>query len=57
MRIDEQRISRRVLVWKLLSRKMRGRPTKRWHDYVEDDPRMILVRRWRRFRREWDRRG
>lgn len=57
MKMDEHRIPGKVLEWKPLGWKMRGRPRKRLIDDVEDDLRMIGVKRWRILageRSEWD---
>jgi hypothetical protein len=37
MRIDGIRISRRILEWKPMGRRIRGRPRKRWIEDIEED--------------------
>jgi len=37
MRLDEKRTPKRVLEWKPIGRRIRGRPRKRWIEYVEED--------------------
>jgi hypothetical protein len=55
-RMEGNRITRRVMEWKPMGRRMRGRPRKRWIDDVEEDIRRMGVRGWRRIvndRTEW----
>jgi len=35
--MDEKRTPKRLLVWKPIGRRIRGRPRKRWIDDVEED--------------------
>jgi hypothetical protein len=37
MRMDEKRTPKRVLEWKLISRRIREKPRKRWIEDVEED--------------------
>jgi hypothetical protein len=37
MRMDEKRTPKRVLEWKPIGRRIRGRPRKRWIEDVEED--------------------
>jgi hypothetical protein len=37
MRMDEKRTRKRILEWKPVSRRIRGRPRKRWIKDIEDD--------------------
>ena len=37
MRVDENRTPKRVLEWKPLGMRIRGRPRKRWIENVEED--------------------
>ena len=37
MRMDEKRTLKRVLQWKPIGRRIRGRPRKRWIEHVEED--------------------
>ena len=55
-RMEGHRVTRRVMEWKPMGRRMRGRPRKRWIDDVEEDMRTMGVRGWRRIvndRTEW----
>jgi len=47
MRMDEKRTTKRILGWKPIGRRIRGRPRKRWIDDVEEDIQMMGMR-WRR---------
>jgi hypothetical protein len=44
MRMDERRTPRRVLEWKPIGRRIRGRPRKRWIEYIEEDIQMMGIR-------------
>ena len=58
MRIDEKRTPKRVLEWKLIGRRIRGRPRKRWTEDVEEDIQRMGIRGWRMLckeRTEWKR--
>jgi hypothetical protein len=35
--MDEKRTPKRILQWKPIGRRLRGRPRKRWIDDIEDD--------------------
>jgi hypothetical protein len=37
MWMDEKRIPKIVLEWKPAGRRIRGRPRKRWIEYIEED--------------------
>ena len=37
MWMDEKRTSKRILEWKPIGRRIRGRPRKRWIEDIEDD--------------------
>jgi hypothetical protein len=53
---EGNRVTRRVMEWKPIGRRMRGRPRKRWIDDAEEDMRKMGVRGWRRIvndRTEW----
>jgi hypothetical protein len=55
---DEERTPKRVLEWKLISRRIRGRPRKRWIEDVEEDIKIMGIRGWRKLwkeREEWKR--
>jgi hypothetical protein len=50
------RIPRRILEWKPIGRRIRGRPRKRWIEDVEKDIQAMGVRGWRKLskgRTEW----
>jgi hypothetical protein len=54
MQMDEMRI----LEWKPLRRRIRGRPRKRWIEDIEDDIQIMGIRGWRKLckeRAEWKR--
>jgi hypothetical protein len=58
MRKDEKRTSKRVLEWKPIGRRIRGRPRKRWIEDIEEDIQMKGIRGWRKLskeRTEWRR--
>ena len=58
MRMDEKRIPKRVLEWKPIGRRIRGRPGKRWVEDIEEDIQALGIRVWRKLskeRREWRR--
>ena len=55
MWMDEKRIPKRVLKWKPIGRRIRGRLRKRW---IEDNIQIVGIRGWRRLckeRAEWKR--
>jgi len=52
MRMDEKRTPKRLLAWKLISRKIRGRPRKIWIEDVEEDKQRMGIRGWRKLRKE-----
>jgi len=55
-RMDGGRMPRRILEWKPMGRRIRGRPRKRWIEDVEEDIQMG-IRGWRKLskeRAEWD---
>jgi len=58
MRMDEKRTPKRVLEWKPIGRRIRGRPRKRWIEDVEEDIQRMGIRGWRKLckeRTEWKR--
>jgi hypothetical protein len=58
MRMDEKRTPKRVLEWKPVGRRIRGRPRKRWIEYIEEVIQVMGIRGWRKLskeRREWRR--
>ena len=58
MRMDEKRTPKRVLQWKPMGRRIRGRPKKRWIEDAEEDIHRMGIRGWRKLcteRTEWKR--
>ena len=58
MRMDEKRTPKRVLQRKLIGRRIRGRPRKRWIEHVEEDVQRMGIIGWRKLceeRKEWKR--
>jgi hypothetical protein len=56
MRIDDKRTPKRILQWKPIGTRSRGRPRKRWIAGIEGDLQIMGVRRWRKQceeRAEW----
>jgi hypothetical protein len=56
MRIEGERIPKRLLEWKLMGRRNRGRPKKRWIEGIEKDIHIMGIRGWRKLckeRAEW----
>jgi hypothetical protein len=49
--MEGRRIPRRILEWKPIGRRIRGRPRKRWTEDVEDFQAMG-IRGWRKLRKE-----
>ena len=43
---------RRILEWKSMGRRIRGRPRKRWIEDVEEDIQMMGIRGWRKLSKE-----
>jgi hypothetical protein len=52
MRMEGWRIPRRILVWKPVGRRIRGRPRKRWIVDVEEDFQAMGIRGWRKLSKE-----
>jgi hypothetical protein len=58
MRMDDKRTPKRVVEWKPIDMRIRGRPRKRWIGGIEEDMQIMGIRRWRkqfRERAEWKR--
>jgi hypothetical protein len=56
--MDENRTPKRVLAWKPIGRRIRGRPRKRWLEDIEEDIQKMGIRGWRKLskeRTEWRR--
>ena len=57
IRMDEKRTAKRILEWKPIGRRIRGRPRKRWIEDIED-MQIMGIREWRKLckeRAEWKR--
>jgi hypothetical protein len=52
MRMDEKRIPKRILEWKPIGRRIRGRPRKRWIEDIEEDVQMMGIRGWGKLSKE-----
>jgi len=58
MRMDDKRTPKRILEWKHIGARIRGRPRKRWITDIEKDIEIMGIRRWRnqcKYRAEWKR--
>jgi hypothetical protein len=56
MRMDDKRTPKRILQWKPICTRTRGRPRKSWIAGIEEDLQIMEVRRWRKQceeRAEW----
>ena len=47
-----QENTKRILEWKTVGTRIRGRPRKRWIVDIEDDMQVMGIRRWRKKREE-----
>ena len=52
MHLDEKRTPKRVLEWKPIGRRIRGRSRKRWIEDVEEDVQRMGIRGWRKLCKE-----
>ena len=48
MRMDDKRTPKRILKWKPIGTRTRGKPWKRWIAGIEEDLQIMGVRRWRK---------
>jgi hypothetical protein len=48
MRMDDKRTPMRILLWKAIGTKTRGRPRERWIAGIEEDLQIMGERRWRK---------
>jgi len=48
MRMDDKRTPKRILLWKHIGKRTRGRPRKRWIAGIEEYLQIMGVRRWRK---------
>ena len=58
MRMDDKRTAMRILRWKPIGMRIRGRPRKIWIVDIEEDMQIVEKRRWRKQceeRAEWKR--
>jgi hypothetical protein len=47
MRMDDKRTPKRMLEWKPIGTRFRGKPRKRWIEDIEEDTQIIGIRQWR----------
>jgi hypothetical protein len=47
MRMDDKRTLKRISEWKLIGKRIRGRPRKRWTADNEEDMQIMGIRQWR----------
>jgi hypothetical protein len=50
--MEGRRILRRILEWKPIGRRIRGRPRKRWIEDVEEDFQAMGIRGWWKLNKE-----
>jgi len=53
MRMDDKRTPKRILQWKPIGTRGRGRLRKRWIAGIKEDLQIMRVRRWRKQCEEW----
>jgi hypothetical protein len=47
MRMDDKRTPKRILEWKPIGARIKGRPRKRWIVDIEEDMQIMEIRGWR----------
>jgi hypothetical protein len=52
MRMEGERLPERVLEWKPMGRRNRGRPRKRWTEDIEKEIQIVGIRGWRKLCKE-----
>jgi hypothetical protein len=50
--MDEKRTPKRILEWKPIGRRIRGRPGKRWIEDIEEGIQIMGIRGWRKLCKE-----
>jgi hypothetical protein len=53
MRMDDKKTPKRILQWKPIGTRTRGRPRKRWIAGTEEDLQIMGVRQWRKQYEKW----
>jgi hypothetical protein len=56
VRMDDKETSKRILQWKPIGTRTRGRPRRRWIVDIEEDMQVMEIRRWKKQckeRAEW----
>ena len=48
MRMGDKRTPKRILQWKPIGKRIRGRPRKRWIVDIEGNMQIVGIRRWRK---------
>jgi len=48
MRMDDKRTPKRILEWKAIGTRIRGKPRKRWIVDIKEDMEIMGIRRWRK---------
>jgi hypothetical protein len=51
-RSRDNRTPKRILEWKSIGTRIRGRPRKRWMVDIEEDMQIVGIRRWRKHCKE-----
>jgi hypothetical protein len=46
--MDDKKTPKRILQWKPIGTRIKGRPSKRWIIDIEEDTQIIGIRRWRK---------